>query len=327
MRFFFVLIACIFLYQTSFSQEFNYKILAFESPDNEYNTCQIEDSLILTESSDEIVRRWAPNEINRVWSKGHYSNHQTFNYADGRKIRIHFYPDSRIFFQAHDSLQKLLMEGELIIDTIHKISTLSEIPLTDEYGDWLVDSEGSYVYPENVYVQLVPNGEWSFYSGDLKWTEVNYKNGLKDGISRTVLSGYCYTSDLVISEKIFHQGQLVSATSFDSSSSKERLEKIMGHWYHPYCHDFTSREYDVWVFTREKMDNGPRNGLSCSNFLVKNRYEWTKNYSCSLDVPTTEAHSPSKWQYNADGTIQIEEQKFNIVYLDDKYMLLKMVKK
>lgn len=327
MRYFFVLITCLSFQLAIFSQEFNYKILSFESPNNEYSSCQIEDSLILSESSDQIARRMDYSQTNGKGAKGYYSNHQTFKYTDGRQVRIHFYPDSHIFFQAFDSLQTLLMEGELIIDTIHKITTLSEIPLTDEYGDWLVGADGNYIYPENVYVQLVPNGVWSFNRGDLQWTVVHYKNGLKDGNSRTVLSGYCYTSDLVISEKTFQAGQVVSETSFVPSSSKERLDKIMGHWYHPYCNQFTTKEMDVWIFTREKKDGGPLNGFSCSNFLEKNRYEWSMNKSCTVGESTTEAHSPSKWQYNPDGTLQIEERKFQLIYLDDNYMLLKLIRK
>lgn len=305
----FHLILFIQLSTFSFSQDFEY-VLTTNYSRNVY----INDSL-LQESSYNYISNFNFTKF--------YAKDEVLHLKNGKKLKIHFYANSTIFFEEFtEDENTLLSSGLLIVDSINYTLVTSDLIEIDSIGNPLVDVNGKMIFTTDTLYNYVPDGVWFFNTSAFSFSTVSYKKGLKHGEIECKPKSYCIDKKVNLSESTYENGNLISSNEFKLPSRKELEKMIIGQWYHPNSTLDYKFEKKLWVFQKEIPSYTPWDEMYSSKFNKDGTYNGRFSFSCGTGRKKEDYYPQYEWSLNSDNTIKINNVDYDILYITNDNIFL-----
>lgn len=254
------------------------------------------------------------SSLSEVFEKtdiGFYFWKETYYVDSKNKVEVTNLLDSVIVYE-HFYNDFLKAKGELL----ESKTNYQLIPLFSEDGEKQLGLDTIY--------SLVPKGYWEFYENEYKKETGVFKNGLKEGDWFTIVNKSPFPKEVTyLKKKTYKNDSLINIKERDSFNESQLKKIITNRWYFYFLPSNVNDSSQIYFLSKRPFEGNYRN-KSYIEFMSDNVYSKKLMLSCGSSLKKNT--QKGTWSINNNSTILIDDEEVEVIFINEKYLILKFNK-
>lgn len=254
------------------------------------------------------------SSLSEVFEKtdiGFYFWKETYYVDSNNRVEVTNLLDSVIVYE-HFHNDFLKAKGELL----ESKTNYQLIPLFSEDGEKQLGFDTLY--------SLVPKGYWEFYENEYLKETGSFKNGLKEGGWFTIVNKSPFPKEATyLKKKTYNNDSLVNVKERYSFNEGQFKNSLANRWYFYFLPLSVNDSSEIYFFSKIPVEGNYRN-KSYIEFMSDNIYNKKLMLSCGTSLKKND--QKGTWSINNNSTLQIDNDEVEVIFFNEKYLILKFNK-